>query len=85
VEFDETIELPGHQGRYGVLFVSYSNLAPAWAETEHGPVTVHVVESLPQDLNLVRLLGDAAATETHATYRVVPWKRTARPERDRRL
>jgi hypothetical protein len=72
VEFDETIELPGHHGRYGVLFGSYSNLAPAWAETEDAPVAVHVVESLPEDSNEVRLLRDAAATETHATYRVVP-------------
>ncbi len=66
MEFDETIELPGHKGRYGVLFGTYGPRAAAWAETK-GTVTVHVVEALPEDLNVVRFSGDAAATQTHAS------------------
>ncbi len=69
MEFDETVELPGHKGRYGVLFGSYGPHAAAWAETE-GTVTVYVVEALPEDLNVVRFSDATAATQTHASYRV---------------
>ncbi len=70
VEFDQTIELPGHKGRFAVLRTSYDSHSFAWGEPD-GVVSVHVREALPPDLASIRSSLDLTlATETHASYRV---------------
>jgi hypothetical protein len=71
VEFDEVITLPGHNGRYGVLFATHGLLESiAWGQTE-AVVEVHLTEKLPEDLaSLQSYRNSASAIETHATYRV---------------
>jgi hypothetical protein len=67
VEFDESIDMPGHQGRYGVLFTRYGGDHPAWALSE-ASVAFCVVEVLPN--NLEGFCDSHPFTERHACYRV---------------
>jgi len=67
VEFDEAIDIPGHQGRYGVLFARYGCDDVAWALPE-GSVALCVVEALPRDLE--GFCDSHPFTERHARYLV---------------
>jgi len=67
VEFDEAIDMPGHNGRYGVLFARYGCDSPAWALREDS-VAMCVVEALPNDLE--GFCDSHPYTERHACYRV---------------
>jgi hypothetical protein len=67
VEFDEAIDMPGHQGRFGVLFGTYGCDDPAWALPE-GSVAMCVVESLPSDL--AGFCDSHPFTDRHVRYRV---------------
>jgi hypothetical protein len=67
VEFDEEIDMPGHKGRYGVLFARYGCDYPAWALLE-GSVAICVVEALPNDLK--GFCNSHPFTERNACYRV---------------
>ncbi|MDX1944661.1 MAG: hypothetical protein SFU86_04575 [Pirellulaceae bacterium] len=68
VEFDEAIDLPGHKGRFGVLFARYGCDNGAWALPE-GSVALCVVEAPPSDLN--GFCDSHPFTERHARYRVM--------------
>ena len=67
VEFDEAIDVPGHQGCYGVLFARYGCDHPAWALPE-GSVALCVVEALQTELH--GFCDSHPFTERHARYRV---------------
>lgn len=67
VELDEAIDLPEHQGRYGVLFARYGLDHPAWALAE-GSVALCVVAALPNDMD--GFCDAHPFTERHACYRV---------------
>lgn len=67
VEFDETIDLPGHHGRYGVLFAWYGEDNPVWALLE-GAVAMCVVEALPNHFE--DFCDSHPFTERHVCYRV---------------
>jgi hypothetical protein len=67
VELDEAIDMPGHKGRYGVLFARYGCDYAAWADSE-GSVAMCVVEALPNDLE--GFCDSHPFTERHAHYRV---------------
>jgi hypothetical protein len=67
IELDEAIDIPGHQGRYGVLAARYGCDFPAWAFPE-GSVALCIVEAPPNDLK--GFFDSHPFTERHAYYRV---------------
>ena len=71
VEFDEVIEIPGHNGRFGILLAGYGQDFFAWEQPEED-VVVYVTQVLPGDVSSFRFDGRASPDpiETHATYRV---------------
>ncbi|MFN0017814.1 MAG: hypothetical protein ACKVP0_06110 [Pirellulaceae bacterium] len=67
IAFYEAIDMPGHKGRYGVLFARYGCDYPAWTLRE-GSVALCVVEALPD--NMEGFCDSHPFTERHACYRV---------------
>ncbi len=67
VEFDEAIDIPGHKGRYGVMFTRYGCESPAWVLPEED-VAICVVEALPNDMK--GFCDSHPFTERHVRCRV---------------
>ena len=67
VEFDEAIDIPGHKGRYGVMFTRYGCDSPAWVLPEED-VAICVVEALPNDMK--GFCDSHPFTERHVRCRV---------------
>ena len=68
VEFDEAFDLPGCQGRFGVMFARYGRDEAAWAQQEWS-VALSVVEARPNDLD--GCCDTHPFTERQACYRVI--------------
>jgi hypothetical protein len=66
VEFDEEIDMPGHKGRYGILFARYGCDYAAWALPK-GSIALCIIEALP---NVGDFCDCHTFTERHACYRV---------------